>query len=160
MQLSCHFFSFLCLFLALISVSTSFKLTDSLWFVMCSMYCKNTLNLNGIGVFWLCPQIILKSEEYECIHRKTVSISRSDELWTRIVVQKTWFIKTAGKREMFYFTLNCAQRKRARSATWHGQINDETEWLQAKGAYCEECHCFYSGCQYGKIYMYFIYCSS
>lgn len=35
---------------------------------------------------------------------------------------------------MFYFTLNCAQRKRARSATWHGQINDETgKWMQAGG---------------------------
>lgn len=65
-------------------------------------------------------------------HRNSVSISRSDELWTRMVVQKTCFIKTPGKREMFYFTLNCAKRKRARSATWHGEINDETDWLQTR----------------------------
>lgn len=38
---------------------------------------------------------------------------------------------------MFYFTLNCAQRKRARSATWHGQINDETmAWGE-----CHSCTC-------------------
>lgn len=69
-----------------------------------------------ISVFysrWLCPQIILKSQADESIHPEIVSISRGDELWTRIVGQKTWFIKTARKERNVLFHAKLRSTKKS-----------------------------------------------